>query len=135
MSTSPLPYYLTNLLGFLKWIECLGRCGEPHPIDWHLCDARKDHKEEIDGYWLTVFPWQRLVNIENYVKNIYYDQKIYRWRRRKSYKKKFQWNLQNTLFNISSPKYLLPLCVLNKTRKPGYAGPKFQSPYPHINFL
>ena len=22
----------------------------------------------------------------------------------------------------------------NKTRKPGYAGPKFQSPYPHINF-
>ena len=22
----------------------------------------------------------------------------------------------------------------NKTRKPGYVGPKFQSPYPNINF-
>ena len=26
------------------------------------------------------------------------------------------------------------LCLQNKTRKPGYAGLKFQSPYPHINF-
>ena len=26
------------------------------------------------------------------------------------------------------------LTIINKTRRPGYAGPKFQSPYPHINF-
>ena len=24
--------------------------------------------------------------------------------------------------------------IENKTRKPGYTGPKFQFPYPHINF-
>ena len=33
-------------------------------------------------------------------------------------------HIHNTILNT--------LSITNKTRKPGYAGPKFQSPYPHI---
>ena len=32
--------YLPPLLGFLKWIECLGMFGEPHPIYGDLCGPK-----------------------------------------------------------------------------------------------
>ena len=48
--------YLPPLLGFLKWFECLGRFGKPHPIDGDLWDLSKVQEIKVTTF-LYLLTW------------------------------------------------------------------------------